>query len=119
MMLEHDKVLAIEQEKKAKQEVIIFSIAAGLCLVAIFLVFMLSRLKVTRKQKYIIEQQKVKVEQQKEETELAHYELEEKNQEILDSIIYAKRIQSAILPPMKVVKEYLKESFILYNQKML
>ena len=60
---EHDKVLAIEQEKKAKQEVIIFSIAAGLCLVAIFLVFMLSRLKVTRKQKYIIEQQKVKVEQ--------------------------------------------------------
>jgi len=114
---EHDKVLAIEQEKKAKQEVIIFSIAAGLCLVAIFLVFMLSRLKVTRKQKYIIEQQKVKVEQQKEETELAHYELEEKNQEILDSIIYAKRIQSAILPQMKVVKEYLKESFIVYKPK--
>jgi len=114
---EHDKVLAIEQEKKAKQEVIIFSIAAGLCLVAIFLVFMLSRLKVTRKQKYIIEQQKVKVEQQKEETELAHYELEEKNQEILDSILYAKRIQSAILPQMKVVKEYLKENFILYKPK--
>jgi len=114
---EHDKVLAIEQEKKAKQEVIIFSIAGGLCLVAIFLVFMLSRLKVTRKQKYIIEQQKVKVEQQKEETELAHYELEEKNQEILDSILYAKRIQSAILPQMKVVKEYLKENFILYKPK--
>jgi len=114
---EHDKVLAIEQEKKAKQEVIIFSIAGGLCLVAIFLVFMLSRLKVTRKQKYIIEQQKVKVEQQKEETELAHYALEEKNQEILDSIIYAKRIQSAILPQMKVVKEYLKENFILYKPK--
>ena len=35
----------------------------------------------------------------------------------MDSIIYAKRIQSAILPQMKVVKEYLKESFILYKPK--
>jgi serine phosphatase RsbU (regulator of sigma subunit) len=43
--------------------------------------------------------------------------LEEKNQEILDSIAYAKRIQSAILPAAKVVKEYLEESFILYKPK--
>ncbi len=114
---EHDKILAIEQEQKAKQKVIVFSISGGLCLVAIFLVFLLSRLKVTRKQKYIIEQQKVKVIQQKEDVEFAHKELEEKNQEILDSILYAKRIQSAILPSVKLVKEYLKESFILYKPK--
>jgi serine phosphatase RsbU (regulator of sigma subunit) len=114
---EHDKILAIEQEQKAKQKVIFFSISGGLCLVAIFLVFLLSRLKVTRKQKYIIEQQKVKVIQQKEDVEFAHKELEEKNQEILDSILYAKRIQSAILPSVKLVKEYLKESFILYKPK--
>ncbi|PJA07397.1 MAG: hypothetical protein COX70_06785 [Flavobacteriales bacterium CG_4_10_14_0_2_um_filter_32_8] len=43
--------------------------------------------------------------------------VEEKNKEILDSITYAKRIQSAILPPNKVVKEYLKESFIIYKPK--
>jgi serine phosphatase RsbU (regulator of sigma subunit) len=43
--------------------------------------------------------------------------LEEKNQEILDSINYAKRIQNAILPPMKLVKEYLSQSFILYKPK--
>jgi len=36
---------------------------------------------------------------------------------IQDSIVYAKRIQSAILPPLKLVKEYLKESFILYKPK--
>jgi len=35
----------------------------------------------------------------------------------MDSITYAKRIQSAILPPQKVVKEYLQESFILYKPK--
>jgi serine phosphatase RsbU (regulator of sigma subunit)/ABC-type amino acid transport substrate-binding protein len=39
------------------------------------------------------------------------------NKEIMDSIRYAKRIQSAILPPNSIVKEYLKESFILYKPK--
>ena len=43
--------------------------------------------------------------------------VEQAHQEIKDSIIYAKRIQSAILPPAKLVKEYLKESFILYKPK--
>jgi serine phosphatase RsbU (regulator of sigma subunit)/tetratricopeptide (TPR) repeat protein len=62
-----------------------------------------NRLKITRKQKIVIEE--------------AHTQLEEKNHEILDSISYAKRIQSAILPPQKLVKEYLKDSFILYIPK--
>ncbi len=43
--------------------------------------------------------------------------VEDKNKEILDSINYAKRIQSAILPPSKIVKEYLKDSFIIYLPK--
>lgn len=40
-----------------------------------------------------------------------------KNKEILDSITYAKRIQSAILPPERLVKSYLDNSFILYIPK--
>lgn len=47
---------------------------------------------------------------QKEKIEQAHHEIK-------DSIAYAKRIQSAILPPQKLVKEYLKDSFILYKPK--
>ncbi len=54
---------------------------------------------------------------QKEEIELQHSELEEKNREITDSISYAKRIQSAILPPKRLVKEHLENSFILYIPK--
>lgn len=56
-----------------------------------------------RRDNEIIEQQKLIV--------------EEKNREITDSINYARRIQSAILPPGKIVKEYLKDSFILYKPK--
>jgi serine phosphatase RsbU (regulator of sigma subunit)/ligand-binding sensor domain-containing protein len=43
--------------------------------------------------------------------------VEEKNKEIEDSINYAKRIQKAILPPDKLIKEILPESFIMYIPK--
>jgi ligand-binding sensor domain-containing protein/serine phosphatase RsbU (regulator of sigma subunit) len=43
--------------------------------------------------------------------------VEEKNKEILDSITYAKRLQDAILPPEKLVKASLPESFILFKPK--
>jgi tetratricopeptide (TPR) repeat protein len=43
--------------------------------------------------------------------------IEEKQKEILDSINYAKRIQAAILPPERIVKKYLPDSFILYKPK--
>jgi len=114
---ENDKLLVIEQEEKEKQQILTAAAAGGLGLVVVFLIFVFNRLRVTKKQKLLIEEQKEKVEQQKEEVEKAHKELEEKNREITDSITYAKRIQSAILPPAKVVKEYLKESFILYKPK--
>jgi serine phosphatase RsbU (regulator of sigma subunit)/Tfp pilus assembly protein PilF len=106
----NEKQLAIEKEEKQQQRIITFATAGGLILVVVFLFFVFNRLRITRKQKTIIEDQKAEV-------EIAHDQLEEKNTEILDSINYAKRIQSAILPPDKVVKEYLKESFILYKPK--
>ncbi|MDF1672297.1 MAG: tetratricopeptide repeat protein, partial [Vicingaceae bacterium] len=95
---EHDKEIAIEQEAKEKQTILTYATAGGLGLVGIFLLVVFNRLKVTRRQKSIIEEQKTEVEKQKSVVELAHTELEEKNREITDSIQYAKRIQNAILP---------------------
>ena len=43
--------------------------------------------------------------------------VEEKSQEITDSIEYAKTIQSAILPSSKIIDEFLKDSFVLYIPK--
>ena len=43
--------------------------------------------------------------------------VEEKNKDIIDSMNYARRIQSAILPPNKFIKEHLPKSFILYLPK--
>lgn len=54
---------------------------------------------------------------QKAEIEEQHQVLEEQHREITDSINYAKRIQDAILPPLKLVKGYMPDSFILYKPK--
>lgn len=43
--------------------------------------------------------------------------VEEKNKEILDSIAYAKRIQSTILPSIRAFKANLEDSFVLYLPK--
>jgi serine phosphatase RsbU (regulator of sigma subunit) len=40
-----------------------------------------------------------------------------KNKEITDSIVYAKRIQKAILPPQKLVEQYLTNGFVFYVPK--
>jgi serine phosphatase RsbU (regulator of sigma subunit) len=79
-------------------------------LVVFLLVISFLAYRRSRKDNKIIEEQKERVDQ-------AFDQLEEKNTEILDSINYAKRIQSAILPPDKLIKQHLPNSFILYKPK--
>lgn len=44
-------------------------------------------------------------------------EIQNKNNEIIDSINYAKRLQTAILPPNRLVEKYFVDSFIFYKPK--
>jgi len=98
-----DKKDAEEVVNKKRQQVIMASVSVGLLLVLVFSALLLSRFRITQKQKKIIEEQKALV--------------EEKNKEVLDSIIYAKRLQDAILPPLSIISKYLPESFVLYKPK--
>jgi serine phosphatase RsbU (regulator of sigma subunit) len=107
---EYEKQIAISAEQEKRQKVIIYATVFVLGLVLLFSILIANRLRVTRKQKLVIEEQNREVIQQKEIIEQAH-------EEITDSIAYAKRIQNAILPSNKIVKEYLEESFILYKPK--
>jgi serine phosphatase RsbU (regulator of sigma subunit) len=94
-------------------------------------VFVYRSLRITRKQKVIIELQKQEVERQKSEVEKqkeiveqqkAQVEaqkkiIEDKNKDIMDSINYALRIQQAILPDEKKWEKLLPDSFKLYLPK--
>jgi tetratricopeptide (TPR) repeat protein len=75
----------------------------GLGMILIFAIFLIITIQRKKRDNTIIKEQKQIV--------------DEKNKEITDSIKYAKRIQNAILPHDKLVKEYLPNSFILYKPK--
>ena len=100
----------IVNSEKKRQKTIIISVSSGLGLVILFSVFLFGRYRITKRQKNIIEKQKSEMYLQKKI-------VENKNKEITDSINYAKRLQDAILPPSKLVKSYLLDSFILYKPK--
>jgi serine phosphatase RsbU (regulator of sigma subunit) len=82
----------------------------------IFLYFFTFRNKYL-KAKRIIDHQKKDWEEQHQKLIQSKKEIENRNNELLASITYAKRIQSAILPSQKIVKQYLEDSFIFYLPK--
>lgn len=94
------------------------TIFAYIVYVLMFLVFIFFVVRLRTKQ-LMIRQLKLEeiIEEKTEDIRVQKEQIEEKQHEILDSIAYAKRIQSAILPPQKLVKEHLKDSFILYKPK--
>lgn len=62
------------------------------------------------REKRIIEEGKAKLEE-------AYHIIEHKNQEITDSINYAFRIQTALLPSLETVKESLPNAFVMWMPK--
>jgi serine phosphatase RsbU (regulator of sigma subunit) len=100
---EKEKIHAVAAEEKKQQQLIIMSVGICLLLTVIFAGFIFNRFRLTRKQNAIIELQKQQV--------------ESKNQEIGESIEYARHLQSAILPPDHFMKKYLPASFVIYKPK--
>jgi tetratricopeptide (TPR) repeat protein len=84
----------IAEEKNRKQKLVTYFVIGGLLLVMIFAGFVFRSLRLTKKQKVLIEKQKLAVEQHQKE--------------IIDSIHYAKRIQTALLPSNKNIEKNIK-----------
>ncbi|PCJ27443.1 MAG: hypothetical protein COA97_04030 [Flavobacteriales bacterium] len=101
---EEEKIKELEHKQEINQQkTLIYASVIILLLVLIFSVVVFNRLKISNRQKGIIGQQKLMVEL--------------KNQEITDSITYAKRIQEAILPTGSSLKRHLKNGFVLFKPK--
>tara|TARA_R100000750_G_scaffold31043_3_gene19755 strand:- start:1858 stop:3882 length:2025 start_codon:yes stop_codon:yes gene_type:complete len=107
---EHEKELAVAASEQKRQQLFLVFLAVILLAVIIISFIIYKSLKNSNKQKQLIEQQKFEVEQQK-------IIVDNKNKEITDSIIYARRIQQAILPPKEVLSKNLENGFILYKPK--
>lgn len=111
--------LQIEAQKSKldAQAVKQYALIFGLILMISFALIIAQRLRLTNRQKAIIEQQKNAVEVQRFNVIAQKKIVDEKNREILDSIVYAKRLQEAILPSNKLLTKYLPNSYVFYQPK--
>lgn len=108
LIKEEAKLREEHNKKRADQEhfidqLVIIGVIVVLIVVLIFSFFLYNRFKITTKQNKIIESQKQIV--------------EEKNKQITDSINYAQRIQTALLPAESDLKNVFAESFIYFQPK--
>ncbi|MFC2137504.1 two-component regulator propeller domain-containing protein, partial [Bacteroidota bacterium] len=88
-----------------------FYISCGIFLIIIIISYIKYRERVLKQEKERLE---IIVAERTCEVLAQKKEIEDKNEKITDSIIYAKRIQEALLPTEEVLKNYINDYFILY-----
>lgn len=93
----------LKDAELGRQRTIIFSSVGGLLLILLLGFVLLSRYNLKKKAN--------------EQLSQAYDKIELKNRQITDSINYAKRIQSAILPPVHSIEQNLKCFFVFYRPK--
>jgi len=113
------KELAIrEQEAEIRNKKnILISGGFILLLILIFSVLIFKQFKEKQKANKLLKGQNEKINQQKIEIEAQRDLAHQQKNDITDSIEYAKRIQSALLPPLNFIKRNLPEHFILFKPR--
>lgn len=119
-----EKDTQVQHAELQKQNTQKIALGSGLALVLILALVIFRGYRQKEKSALLLARQKQQIEIKNSHLEKANTEIhqkkseiEEKNNEIISSIRYAQRIQEAILPPQKLVKSYLENSFILYKPK--
>ena len=98
------EISRLRQEEKDRQySIILIAVSTGLILILLFSILFFRKWKQTQAQQSIIE----------EKNKLVQH----KNDEIMASISYAKRIQKAILPSTSALDEAFPNNFVLYLPK--
>ncbi len=107
-MIEKDKLVA--EEKIKKDRIIIWSAAAvGLLLLVVATMSLISYRR-KKNDNQILADQNFQINKQKEI-------IEEKQKDITDSIVYARRIQQAILPLESELRQHFPESLIFFRPR--
>jgi hypothetical protein len=113
----------VNREKKVKdaelKQNLLYTnfLIGGLGIVAIFSFFLVHNIQQKKKANQLLVKQASEIELQKNQIEEKSKIIEQKNVETEQSILYAKRIQFAILPPVNEIQSHLTNFFILYKPK--
>lgn len=124
---EAEKRMRIVEKKDAElkqQELRIYYLLAGMLLLFILIVVAVLAFIQKRKSNLLLAQRNAEIQEQKAEIEaqrdLAEEQrdtIAEQNEKIKDSILYASRIQNAVLPPNNLMSGLLKQHFIIFKPR--
>lgn len=93
----------LEKMKVNKQRTALFTMIGGIAFLLILGFVLFNRYNIKRKANVQLAR--------------AYQSIEIKNNQITDSINYARRIQTAILPPIDVIRKHLSDTFVFYSPK--
>ncbi len=114
-VLNKEKIISGNKIEKQKQFNII--VVISLLFAVVFLIFVFYNLKQKNKYTKNLQSTNNLLETQKTEIASQNLLLETKNQQITDSINYAKKIQDSMLPNQKKLANYFADWFIFYQPK--
>jgi tetratricopeptide (TPR) repeat protein len=124
-----DKIIKDAEIAKQKAELsarrnMQYGLFGGIILILLFVFILFNRLKISQKQKKIIERKEQQtqiqneiISRQKLVVEENALELAHKHKEITDSINYAERIQRSFLASKELLDNHLQDYFVLFQPK--
>ena len=111
--------LEIEQQEiqAQNQKLVIYMVVGGLVLMFFLAIIMLRANRARKRVNTKLENQNREIAEKSEQLSGAFKKIEHQNQNITQSINYAKSIQQALLPKPKQLNNYIEESFIFFKPR--
>jgi serine phosphatase RsbU (regulator of sigma subunit) len=116
--VEKEKIRELQHEEELhRRSIMLYSGLLIVALLFVLILFLVRGIRLKQKHNVLLAGKNELIQQQKSQVEEQKSLIEEKNREVTDSILYAKRLQQAILPPAENIRYYFPKSFLLYLPK--
>ena len=113
------KDIAIEEKEHriAAQKRLLYSFVTFLIIVFVFLLILFWLYRLKQKANKELNEKNIQITEQKNVLKEQRDTIADRNKEIKDSILYAFRIQTALLPPQNIIEELLHDYFIFFKPR--
>lgn len=109
-----DQKIKVQLEAIAKQKMLMWFFIVALLLVGIIAYYIYRGYKIKKEANIKLEEKNATISKQRDEMEVQRDQIAYQKKHITDSILYAKRIQTALLPSIELFSDRI-EHFVLYK----